>query len=79
MEQILNELIKFYLNEGDHPIIDIPKNYVNKRDFLRGLLNVREAKAVPQEIIDKENELLQFELNEKKIVDINNVNYKLFL
>ena len=79
MEQILNELIKFYLNEGDHPIIDIPKNYVNKRDFLRGLLNVREAKAVPQEIIDKENELLQYELKEKKIVDINNVNYKLFL
>ena len=79
MEQILNELIKFYLDEGDHPIIDIPKNYVNKRDFLRGLLNVREAKPVPQEIIDKENELLQYELKEKKIVNINDINYKLFL
>ena len=79
MEQILNELIKFYLDEGDHPIIDIPKNYVNKRDFLRGLLNVREAKPVPQEIIEKENELLQYELSEKKLVDINDVNYKLFL
>ena len=79
MEQILNELIKFYLDEGDHPIIDIPKNYVNKRDFLRGLLNVREAKPVPQEIIEKENELLQYELSEKKLVNINDVNYKLFL
>lgn len=79
MEQILNELIKFFLDEGDHPIIDIPKNYVNKRDFLRGLLNVREAKPVPQEIIDKENELLQYELKEKKIVNINDINYKLFL
>lgn len=79
LEQILNDLIKFYLDEGDHPIIDIPKNYVNKRDFLRGLLNVREAKPVPNEIIEKENELLQAELKEKKIVDINKVDYKLFM
>ncbi len=79
MEQILNELIKFYLDEGSHPIIDIPKNYVNKRDFLRGLLNVREAKPVPDEIIEKENELLKHELKEKKIVDINNSKYKFFL
>ena len=79
MEQILNELIKFYLNEGSHPIIDIPKNYVNKRDFLRGLLNVRDAKPVPNEIIEKENELLQYELKQKKIVDVHNANYRLFL
>ncbi len=79
MEQILNELIKFYLDEKDHPIIDIPENYVNKREFLRGLLNVREAKPVPQEIIDKENELLKHELEEKKIIDINNFDKRLFL
>ena len=72
MEQILNELIKFYLGEKDHPIIDIPENYVNKREFLRGLLNVREPKPVTQEIIEKENELLKQELEEKKIIDINN-------
>lgn len=72
MEQILNELIKFYLDEKDHPIIDIPENYVNKREFLRGLLNVREAKPVPFEIIEKENELLKQELKEKKIIDIDN-------
>lgn len=71
MEQILNELIKFYLDEKDHPIIDIPENYVNKRELLRGLLNVRDAKPVPQEIIEKENELLRQELEEKKIIDIN--------
>ena len=33
LEQILNDLIKFYLDEGDHPIIDIPKNYVNTVDM----------------------------------------------
>lgn len=71
MEQLLNDLIKYFLEEAEHPIIDIPKNYVNKREFLRGLLNVREAKNLPIEIINKENELLQLELNEKNIVDIN--------
>lgn len=71
MEQILNELIKFYLDEASYPIIDIPTNYVNKRDFLRGLLNVRDAKPVPAQIIEKEDELLQLELKEKKLTDIN--------
>ena len=49
--------LKFYLNEKDHPIIDIPENYVNKREFLRALLNVREAKPVPNEIIEKPGKL----------------------
>ena len=71
MEQLVNELIKYFLEEASHPVIDIPKNYVNKREFLRGLLNVREAKPLPKEIIEKENELLRLELEEKKIVNIN--------
>ena len=77
MEQILNDLIKFYLEESSHPIIDIPKNYVNKREFLRALINVREPKNVPNEIIEKENELLQYELSEKKLIDINSFDDKI--
>lgn len=79
MEQLLNELIKYFLEEADHPIIDIPKNYVNKREFLRGLLNVREAKVLPSEIIEKENELLKLELKEKNIIDINEFENKFSL
>lgn len=71
MESLVNDLIKYFMNEASHPIIDIPTNYVNKRDFLRGLLNVREPKLVPLEIIEKENELLQRELENKNIIDIN--------
>ena len=40
MEGIVNELIKYFLEEASHPTIDIPENYVNKREFLKGLLNV---------------------------------------
>ena len=68
MESIVNELIKYFLEEKDHPIIDIPESYVNKREFLRGLINVREPKQLPQEIINKENELLRLELQEKELV-----------
>ena len=71
MEQLVNELIKYFLQEASHPVIDIPTNYVNKREFLRGLINVREAKQLPNEIIEKENELLQLELEQKDIIDIN--------
>lgn len=77
MEQLLNELIKYYLNESSHNLIDIPKEYVNRREFLRGLLNKRKVEEVPKEIIDKENELLQLELKEKKLVNINDFNDRL--
>lgn len=69
MENLVNELIKYFLEEKDHPIIDIPKSFVNKREFLRGLINVREPKTLSEEIINKENELLQLELKEKNIVN----------
>ena len=79
MEQLVNELIKFFLEEASHPVIDIPTNYVNKREFLRGLMNVREAKGLPPEIIEKENELLKLELEQKDIVDIDTIEDKFSL
>lgn len=79
MEQLVNELIKYFLQEASHPVIDIPTNYVNKREFLRGLINVREAKQLPNEIIEKENELLRLELEQKDLVDINSFEDKFSL
>ena len=49
------------------------ESYVNKRELLRGLINVREPKQLSQEILNKENTLLQLELKEKDIKDVNNV------
>ena len=79
MDQIVSDLIKFFLDEKKGPVIDIPDNYVNKREFLRGLINVREPKSVPENIINKENELLKLELEKKNIQDINEFEDKLTL
>ena len=79
MNQLVNDLIKYFLDEADHPVIDIPENYINKREFLRGLINVREAKSIPNNIIEKENELLSLELKGKNITDINDFSDKLSL
>ena len=71
METLVNELIKYFLDEKDHPKIEMPSSYVNKRELLRGLINVRPATAIDEEIIKKEDALLQAELQEKDIKDID--------
>ena len=59
METLVNELIKYFLDEKDHPKIEMPSSYVNKRELLRGLINVRPATYLDEEIIKKEDMLLQ--------------------
>lgn len=79
METLVNELIKYFLNEKEHPKIEMPESYVNKREFLRGLINVRPATYLDEEIIEKENTLLQAELKEKNIKDVNDFKDRLTL
>lgn len=79
METLVNELIKYFLNEKEHPIIDMPSSYVSKRELLRGLINVRPATYLDEEIIKKESSLLQLELREKNIKDVNDFTDKLSL
>ena len=71
METLVNELIKYFLDEKDHPKIEMPSSYVNKRELLRGLINVRPATYLDEEIIKKEDMLLQSELKEKNIKDVD--------
>ncbi len=71
METLVNELIKYFLDEKDHPKIEMPSSYVNKRELLRGLINVRPETYLDEEIIKKEDMLLQSELKEKNIKDVN--------
>lgn len=79
METLVNELIKFFLEEKEHPIVDMPSSYINKRELLRGLINVRPATYLDEEMIKKEDTLLQLELQEKTIKDVNDFNDKLSL
>ncbi len=71
METLVNELIKYFLEEKEHPKIEMPESYINKRELLRGLINVRPATNIDDEIIKKEDTLLQLELKEKNIKDVN--------
>jgi hypothetical protein len=77
LETLVNELIKYFLNEKEHPIIEMPSSYVSKRELLRGLINVRPASYLDEEIIKKEDNLLQLELQEKNIKDVNDFKDKL--
>lgn len=77
METLVNELINYFLEEKEHPKIEMPSSYVNKRELLRGLINVRPATSLDEEIIKKEDMLLQAELKEKSIKDINDFNDRL--
>ena len=79
METLVNELIKYFLSEKEHPIIDMPSSYVSKRELLRGLINVRPAIPLDEEIIKKEDALLQAELKEKNIKDVNDFEDRLSL
>lgn len=79
METLVNELIKYFLSEKEHPIIDMPSSYVSKRELLRGLINVRPASYLDEEIIKKEDTLLQLELKEKNIKDVNDFTDRLSL
>lgn len=79
MEILVNDLIKCFLEESNHPLIDIPESYVNRREFLRGLINVREAKKLPDNILNKEKELLRLELEEKNLIDVNDFSDRLSL
>lgn len=70
-EKLVNELIEYFINESNYTGVDIPNNYEEKRKLLRGLINIREPITLSEEILKKEDQLLQLELQEKEIVDVN--------
>ncbi|MGR6342040.1 hypothetical protein ACU5CE_30245 [Priestia megaterium] len=65
INDLLYELVNIEKMVGSE---DIPANYVEKRNLLRALLNIRDPKPLPIEFIRKINHLLQAELFESKIV-----------
>ena len=71
-QEVIDDLLYILLQE-DEDIKDfrIPTNYREKRHLLRGLLNRREPRPLPQEFLTKMDSLLQAELKNKKIVKIN--------
>lgn len=60
-------LIKYLIKERNFDIA-IPQNHNELFDLYRSLVNIREAKPVPQQFIDIQDEMLQEEIQRKGIV-----------
>lgn len=73
-KEIVSKLIEYLLSEKiEYKNVSIPDVYIEKRKLLKGLINLREAKIIPDEIIKLEDELLQIELKEKVSVDVDSL------
>lgn len=70
-EVIVTDLIELLLNEPGAPKnIEIPHDYINKRNLLRALFNNRGPTSLNNDILEKISTLLQIELKDKGIVDV---------
>ncbi|MBR1385886.1 MAG: macro domain-containing protein [Bacilli bacterium] len=70
-EELIDNLLNYFINENkEYSNIDIPNNIDEKRQILRGLINLREPIEIDEEVLKLEDKLLQIELNEKGIVDV---------
>ncbi|MBR1718193.1 MAG: macro domain-containing protein [Bacilli bacterium] len=70
-EELIDKLLNYFINENKEYLnIDIPNNIEEKRQLLRGLINLREPIGIDEEVLKLEDKLLQIELNEKGIVDV---------
>lgn len=71
-EEVVNQLIDFLMKERKE-FIEVPNDYKEKRNVLRALLNIREAKPLIPSFLEKLDDLLQVELAERGIVDTNDL------
>lgn len=70
-EELIDKLLNYFIDENkEYSNIDIPNSVEDKRQILRGLINLREPIEIDESILKLEDKLLQIELNEKGIVDV---------
>ncbi|MEH7254143.1 protein-ADP-ribose hydrolase [Neobacillus niacini] len=71
MEEVVNYLLETLLQESGAPKdIEIPNDYIGKRNLVRALLNIREPKSIDEQLLNKMDSLLQIELKDKGIVEL---------
>lgn len=73
-DKLVKELIDYFVIESkEYQNLTIPNTYQERRLLLRGLINMRMPMPLGEDILDKEDKLLQLELKEKGIADINSL------
>ena len=51
-EELIDKLLNYFINENkEYSNIDIPNNIEEKRQFLRGLINLREPIEIDEEVL----------------------------
>ncbi|MGS0934580.1 MULTISPECIES: protein-ADP-ribose hydrolase [Bacillus] len=74
LDHVVDVLIKDLLEEPDvSREIEIPDDYMGKRNLLRALLNIRSPKQLNDQFLKKMDYLLQTELMEKGIVNVEDL------
>ncbi len=69
LNYLINELIKEYGNDLKH--MEVPASYKARKSLLRGLMNLRDPKEMDDKFIKIQDEYLQEEMKQEKIVDVN--------
>lgn len=71
-EKLVDKLLEYLINEDERlENLDIPSNYIEKRNLLRGIINIRSPRPTSDDILKLEDQLLQLELQEKKVTDVS--------
>lgn len=68
-EELIDQLLQYFMNENpEYQKMKIPNDEEKKRDFLRGLINLRDPEPIPDDILVLEDRLLEIERWEKGVV-----------
>ncbi|MGN1185968.1 MAG: protein-ADP-ribose hydrolase [Methanobrevibacter wolinii] len=71
-DEIEDYLLKELIEESNEKI-NIPKDYESKRILLRSLMNIRLPGPISKEFLEKQDELLSYETNSKKLVSASDI------
>ena len=72
--EIVDKLLDYFMSEKpEYSHIHRPHSLEEKRNLLRGLINLREAEPIDEKILELEDRLLKIEAWEKGIVSVNDL------
>ena len=69
-EELLKDIVNYLIKENNYNI-KIPTSYHELKSLYKTLVNIRTPKKIDEDILVKEDKYLKLELNNKIIVDIN--------
>lgn len=72
-EELLLDLVKYLLSEHNYNI-EIPNEYETLKQLYKELVNIRKPEKISENILMKEDEYLNLELNDKKITSVDSLN-----